>query len=158
MKKKSDYSNELEYIKDWCITVINFKLEINETPREVKKLYEPLKNDLISNFNSKDKNIQRGLREAYKSLQEEVGYWPINMKNALNHILYSKFGETIIQDKDKEIKKVLKRGKINNDDEFRIIDEKVNEICQIDSKSSELEKLNYLLLMYEQGKIKQRTN
>ena len=154
MKKKSDYSNIMEYIKDWCITVINFKLEMNETPTEVKKLYEPLINGLISNFNSKDKNIQRGFKEAYKSLQEEVGYWPDKMKADLNNILYSKFGENIEQDKDKEIKKIIKRGKINNDDEFRMIDEKVNKICQIGSKLSELEKLNHLLLMYEQYKLK----
>jgi hypothetical protein len=153
MKKKSDYSNIMEYIKDWCITVIYFKLEMNETPTEVKKLYEPLINGLISNFNSKDKNIQRGFKEAYKSLQEEVDYWPDKMKTDLNNILYSKFGENIKQDKDNEIKKILKRGKINNDDEFRMIDEKVNEICQISSKLSELEKLNHLLLMYERGKI-----
>lgn len=154
MKKKSEYLNEMEYIKDWCITVIDFKLGMNETVNEVKEIYEPLKKDLTNNFNSKNKNIQRGFKETYRNLKEEVGYWPDKMKANLDNILYSKFGETISQidqEKEKEIIKIIKRGKINNDDEFRMIDEKVNEICQKNTNSSELDKLNHLLLKYEQN-------
>lgn len=155
MKKKSEYLNEMEYIKDWCIAVIDFKLGMSETHIEVKKLYEPFKKDLTNNFNSKNKNIQRGFKETYRNLKEEIGYWPEKMKADLNIVLNSKFGETISQinqEKEKDIKKVILRGKINNDDEFRMIDEKVNEICQTDTDSSELDKLNHLLLMYEQSK------
>ncbi len=152
MKQKSDYSNEMEYIKDWCITVIDFKLEMIETSTLVKKLYEPLKKDLISNFSSKNKIIQKGFKEAYRSMKDEVRYWPDRIRTDLNNILYSKFGETINQKKEEEIRTIMKRGIINNDDEFRMVDEKVNEICQTNPEPSELSKLNYLLLKYEQNK------
>ena len=154
MKKKSEYLSEMEYIKDWCITVIDFQLEINETVNDLKEQYESLKLFLTNNFNSKNKNIQRGFKEMYRDFNEEVGYWPDNMKGNLNDILYSKFGETISRihkEKEKEIKKIIKKGKINNDDEFRMIDEKINEICQTNANSLELNKLNHLLLMYEQN-------
>lgn len=154
MKKKSEYLNEMEYIKDWCIVVIDFKLGINETLLDLKEIYEPLKKDLTNNFNSKNKNIQKGFKETYKNLKEEVGYWPDKMKANLDIMLYSKFGEKISlinQEKDKEIKKIIKRGKINNDDEFGLIDEKVNDICQKNNNSEELDKLNHLLLKYGQN-------
>lgn len=152
MKKESEYLNEMEYIKDWCIAVIDFKLSMNETHSEVKKLYEPLKKGLLENFNSKNKNIQKGFKETYRNLKEEIGYWSETMKADLNIILISKFGETVNQinnANEKEIKNIILRGKINNDDEFRMIDEKVNNICQTMSNSDELDKLNHLLLKYE---------
>ena len=152
MKKKSEYLNEMEYIKDWCITVIDYILEMKDISFEVKAINQSLKNGLVSNFNSSNKNVQKGIKDRYRIMKEEVSYWPDNMKANLDNILYSKFGETISQiEKEKEIIKIIKRGKINNDDEFKMIDEKVNEICQTSPKSSELDKLNHLLLKYEKN-------
>lgn len=143
----------MEYIKDWCITVIDFKLEIEGNPIGLKQLelYEFLKEEIKSNFNSKDKKVQRGIKGVFNDLQEEAGYWPDKIKTDLNNILYSKFGENINQ--EKEINKIIKRGKINNDCEYRLINIKVDEICQSDSNSPELDRLNNFLLVYEQNKL-----
>lgn len=152
MKKKSEYLNEMEYIKDWCIVVIDFKLSMNEAHIELKNIYEPLKIDLEKNFNSKNKNIQKGFKETYRNLVEEINYWSEKMKVDLNNILNSKFGETMNQiNNENEIKKIIKRAKINNDVEYRVINEKVSDISQTKSNLDLLGKLNKLLLKYEQN-------
>jgi polyhydroxyalkanoate synthesis regulator phasin len=154
MKKKSDYSNEMEYIKEWCITVIDFKLKLKDIDPEMIKIYSPIIDTLTNNYPTNDKKHQKGLKGFYNSIKEEISFWPDNIKMDLNEILFSKFGENINQ-YDKQvrmiIKKILKRGKINDEDEFRLVNDKVNEICQIDSESSEIGELNRLLLAYEQN-------
>ena len=51
---------------------------------------------LLENFNSKNKNIQKGFKETYRNLKEEIGYWSETMKADLNIILISKFYQFFI--------------------------------------------------------------
>lgn len=48
-----------------------------------------------------------------------------------------------------KIAKILERGKIKTDNEFRMIEEHVSELCQTDGNQEMIDKLNGLLLDYE---------
>ena len=63
-----------------------------------------------------------------------------------------KYGINILDlDKKKQnkIAKILERGKIKTDNEFRMINEHVDELCQIDGNQEMIDKLNILLADYE---------
>lgn len=147
MKKKSDYATEAEYYKDWYIAFIDFKLGLEDMPNEVKEIYEDSKKR-ISNIDLKDKRHARGIKEAFNSCKEEIGHWPDNMKADFNDVLYAKFGERY-QNNEAHVNRIVKRGKINSDDEFRMVDYKVNELCQTNPDSPQIKELNNLLLAYE---------
>ena len=48
-----------------------------------------------------------------------------------------------------KIAKISERGKIKTDNEFRMIEEHVSELCQMDGNQEMIDKLNVLLLDYE---------
>jgi len=116
---------------------------------EVKRIYIEMKRDLFKHSLSDDKRIIYGFKESKKMLEEWARTLPKEKLTALNNILLSKFNKKIDLS-SKEIGGILKRNRIRNDEEFRTIEEKVSEICQTNPKSPELEKLNHLLLVYEQ--------
>ena len=53
---------------------------------------------------------------------------------------------------DETISKVLQRGRIADEDEFRMVLARVEEIAGDESRSAEVERLNQLLLDVEDGK------
>ena len=64
--------------------------------------------------------------------------------------LYELFRLDLDKKKQNKIAKILERGKIKTDDEFRMIYEHVDELCQTDGDSAMIEKLNVLLRDYEE--------
>ena len=50
----------------------------------------------------------------------------------------------------KKIEKIITRGKIRTDDEFRLINERVDELCQNDGDAEMIEACNKMLLDYEE--------
>jgi hypothetical protein len=48
-----------------------------------------------------------------------------------------------------KIAKISERGKIKTDNEFRMIEEHVSELCEMDGNQEMIDKLNVLLLDYE---------
>ena len=51
--------------------------------------------------------------------------------------------------KQNRIDKIIERGKINTDNEFRLISEHVDVLCQTDNNPELIGKFNILLLDYE---------
>lgn len=108
-----------------------------------------------------------GLRQAFTDINQLANEWANEWANGtkendlrksqfseLNKILLAKFGRTLV-DEDKEteseIEKIIKRGKINNKEEYRIILTKVDEIYANESKADVVQSLNNLLLKYDKA-------
>ncbi|MFT3946515.1 MAG: hypothetical protein QM763_06025 [Agriterribacter sp.] len=160
MKKKLNATQEAEssWIREWCITIIKFICSKNETSRYILEIYKESFSE-----DSKNKYLEKaspsiyikGLQQAYKDTNEWALGLPKTDIDELNSILRAKFGKdlnTYSKQNIKTIAKIVARGKINNGDEFRIINEKVNEICQTNPDSPELDNLNRLLLVYEKSR------
>jgi len=143
-EKNQNREEELLFIKDWCLTIVEYLDSISGTNyihifrRGITKGYE-------------EKNL-RGMRLALKDSTQMA--LDMNSQNIdkLNILLKEKFGKDLYDQSgktQKEINKIIKRGKILNSDEFRLLKEKIEEIYS-EVQPEELEKLNNLLLEYEQ--------
>lgn len=160
MKKKLNAEQELEslIIKEWCVTIINFIYSKHKTNSQLYETYKETFSEItkIKYLEKTSPSIyMRSIKQAYNDVNEWAYGLSANDKEELNNELQNKFGKdlnTNSRNISKQISIIIKKGKINNDDEFRMINERVNEICRTDSKSIEIDKLNKLLLTYEQSK------
>jgi len=137
-------SKELEYLRDWCLTILDFLIsKSGESP-----IFSQTKEVVTDTF--KGKNL-RGLRYCKKDINEWAkGLSPSNVSE-LNSLLDEKFSVNLEKEDDKSakiIKQILQRGVINNEDEYRLLLTKVDAFCADDSKKDEVEALNKLLTDY----------
>lgn len=136
---------ELEYIKEWCHAIIIFMTKIGgESP--IFTQYVEVIND------SYQKQNLKGLRYCLKDVNEWAKGLSKKDVEELNIVLENKFGINLSDANNKALKKIstiVKRGKINNEDEYRLLTSRVDEIYANDQKKAELESLNKLLAEYE---------
>jgi hypothetical protein len=147
--------NDLIFIREWCNVIIDFISALHNDGAEFLEIYKQsfsneTKEKYLKEF--KPSVFMRGVKQAFYDTNE----WASELRSAdvkeLNTILKSRFGKDLnfySKERYKKINQIIKKGRISNDEEFRMIDERANEICQSEEKKSELEKLNQLLLMYE---------
>ena len=144
-KKLNDIQQkELVRLKEQCLTILNFMIEKNgELP-----LFDQFKNIIHETFEKK--NIS-GL----KYLSKDIIEWAKGLSQidfaSLQELLIKKFGTNMSQSDDKiiiEINRILKRGKINNKEEYNLLLEEVEEIYLDIDKKDKVEVINNLLASY----------
>jgi len=138
---------ELRFMKDWCIVIYDY-LNIHKSTNE--NFYQSFTAIIQKAF---DQHDLRGMRMVFNDTNEMARGLPETQLLELNRILEAKFGRSLTDEEKemkKQINKIVKRGKINNDDEFRLLEQSVSELSQEQSYSSEIETLNRLLAGYHQ--------
>ena len=144
-KKLNDIQQkELVRLKEQCLTILNFMIEKNgELP-----LFDQFKNIIHETF--EQKNIS-GL----KYLNKDIIEWANGLSQidfaSLQELLIKKFGTNMSKSDDKiiiEINRILKRGKINNKEEYNLLLEEVEEIYLDIDKKDKVEVINNLLASY----------
>ena len=95
------------------------------------------------------------MRALYKELHLNVRELLPNQIEELNQILTEKFGHCladVAEMETKAIEKIIKRGRIRNDTEYRLVWQREDEIYTDDSQYEYAEKLRKLLNDYEKYK------
>mgnify|MGYP001010185830 CR=1 FL=1 len=95
-----------------------------------------------------------------KGINKELDVWLREMfrpdeKEELSRLLKEKFGEDTKQvdlKRIEKINKIVKRGKINNKNEYELLLQRVEEIYSDDSKNEEVTELNKLLADFHKNK------
>jgi hypothetical protein len=95
-----------------------------------------------------------------KGINKELDVWLREMfrpdeKEELSRLLQEKFGEDTKQvdlKRIEKINKIVKRGKINNKNEYELLLQRVEEIYSDDSKNEEVTELNKLLADFHKNK------
>lgn len=157
MKKRLNEKQEkgILFIKEWCFTIVNFIYsKSNNTDSFITEMHKEIFSEETKQKYLKETSAAiyiKGVREVYNDTNEWAKGLLQNDLEELNRILLKKFGKDLSIHFQK-IYKITKRGKIINDDEFRLINEKVDELCQTEPESQEIGKLNKLLLVYEEKK------
>lgn len=149
MKKELDQKalNELSFMRDWNWVIVDFLVK-NENGEIFKQLYQ-----IISEVFDK-KNL-RGMRIMYNDNNEMARGLSLNKLTELNHILREKFGFDLDKVHDKvlaNINLIVQRGYLNNDDEFRLLFSRVDEIYEGDNNKKEVKILENLMNDYEKCK------
>ena len=145
LDKTADY----ETLKEWCLTVFDYLLK--QDSHHVM-LVDYGKNIIAILDKKKKKNDMRAL---YKELHLNVRELPPNQIEELNQILTEKFGHNLAdvgKMETKAIEKIIKRGRIRNDTEYRLVWQREDEIYTDDSQYEYAEKLRKLLNDYEKYK------
>ncbi len=158
MKKREFIENqETEYLflTTWCLNVLDYIYNNYPIDQALKDLHRQA-------FSAETKNkyldqvspslYLKGLRQAFRDTNEMAKDMPSHQLNELNKILKDKFGKDLNDDFRNNltrIKSVLKRGKIVNDEEYEIIERRVDELCQTNNASTEIKSLNGLLINYQ---------
>jgi len=145
LDKTADY----ETLKEWCLTACDYLLKIDPQHsflvKEIEKVI--LKIDI-----RKKKNDMWAL---YKELHLCLRDLPPNQIEELNQILTEKFGHNladVAKMETKAIEKIIKRGRIRNDTEYRLVWQREDEIYTDDSQFEYAETLRKLLSDYEDQK------
>lgn len=154
MEKKLNEKQELEatFIKDWCLTVIDFihsKFNVDKSFTEIHKdaFSEETKQRYLKELSPSI--YLKGLRMAFNDTNEMAMDGPPEMQEELNKILREKFGKNLItysKKAQKKITKIKEAGKVSNEDEYRLIMSYIESIHQDESKQDELKLLNPLLI------------
>ncbi|OJV35346.1 MAG: hypothetical protein BGO33_08735 [Bacteroidia bacterium 43-41] len=145
MKRKIDqkYLEELTFLKEWNETIINF-LILKSKDNSLDIFHQII----TETFNKSD---LRGMRMIYKDLNEGANDLPLMELNELNQLLSKKFGRNLTEYNNKnlaKIKRIVKKGNISNEEEYRLILNRVEEIYADDTQKDETKILNMLLTNY----------
>ncbi len=149
MKRKLSQKSfeELLFLKEWNLIIADYFVKIWADP-----IFERFRQIIIETF---EKNDLRGMRMIYKDNNGMTIDLSPNDLDKLNQILRKKFGFDLAKVNDKnlaKIKRIIERGHLKSDDEFRLLSNRVDEIYADDSKKDEVEVLNKLMGDYENSK------
>lgn len=136
---------ELDYIKEWCLMILNFMISKNSNIHIITQT----KDIILETYNSQ--NI-KGLRYCNKDIIEWAKGLPKSDLVELNKLLQDKFGEDLGKNANRDLSKisqVIKKGKISSDDEYRLLLSRVDEIYNDTSKQDEVQTLNRLLVDFD---------
>jgi hypothetical protein len=148
-------SEELESIRDWCLAVLEFKMTHGYAHAGLEDGLETLQREMAAQGRHIGKQWALALRGFYSMLQQEIQHWPESMRAEFGAFLASRpsaLPANVVPDYEAVAKQILKRGAILSDEEFHIVKDRVDELCQSDSNVVEIDMFNRLLLAYELGK------
>lgn len=156
MKKGLNEKQEKEayFIKEWCITVIDFiysKFNVDKSSTEMHKevFGEETKRRYLRELSPS--MYIKGLRMAFDDTNEMAMDGPFEMQEELNKILRDKFGKDLMtysKKVSKKIKEIKDKGKIDNQDDYRLVMRYADSIYNDNLKRDELTLLNKLLLTW----------
>ena len=146
---------KLEQLYKACSLIINTQYELDNL-EEVRardkamtdKMYEMNK---VNIFNIGFKEMYHYLfKDYWRKLtieeEEKLNQLKINLINCGDYI------KELIDSDAKQLKKIITRGQITSKKEYTIVEARVEEIYQDESKKEEVEKLNNLLVEYLKNK------
>lgn len=146
MSKNKDAS-EINTIRLRCFLILDYiKTKVAE------KSFESI---LISQMKAMVKNeYKKGNLKNLAILDKDIYEWKSQLpdpdQKEIDKILDSKLGDGI-KSKEKDIDKIIKNGKINNNSEYEFVLNRVEKFYNDKSKIKEIEKLNELLFDYHKS-------
>ena len=133
----------LETLAEWSRTIAEY-LTANAAPDSAAAHMDL--GEVIAR--TRQKRDLRGMRTIAKDLAEWARFLPPALANQLDGQLRTKFGKGLREARQadlKRVQKILSKGKIENDDEYRLLASRADEIHADASRRGELEQINVLL-------------
>ena len=145
-KTQPDHSEELSQLAEWCRTILGVIKGVSPKP-EVYSHFD----DAIAR--SVGKSDLRGLRAMSKDFTQWAESLQPALQVELDKQLRARCGRGLREergDSQKEIARILRRGQIDNEDEYRLLMAHADEIYADESRAEELERVNSLLATFEE--------
>lgn len=144
------------FYKDFCITFCNYAIkhiqsDTSLSDADISFCIEPLKRQIKEICEQYKNGEQRLIGKTYR-MDVQAAFELPNFLIENQQYFMNTYGVNILdlyKKKQNKIAKILERGKIKTEDEFRMIYEHVDELCQSDGNQEMIDKLNILLADYE---------
>lgn len=166
MKRKLNEKQleELKFKYEWCKTIQEFINAHEDDSFDVELMQDldptfaeqnPSMHDYLIRVLDKaylEQNLV-GLRSSINDYNEDACDLTPSEFEELNAILREKFGEDLVHNRQKDlakIKRIIKRGKINNEDEFRLLKGRIDELLE-ESQFEEAQLLDKLMFEFEES-------
>ena len=166
MKRKLNEKQleELKFKYEWCKTIQEFINAHEDDSFDVELMQDldsafaeqnPSMHDYLIRVLDKaylEQNLV-GLRSSINDYNEDARDLTPAELEELNAILREKFGEDLVHNRQKDlakIKRIIKRGKINNEDEFRLLKGRIDELLE-EEKIEEAQLLDKLMFEFEES-------
>ena len=144
---------ELKELRDKCILFNQFMIKRGDIPKKLIGAYTESNRLLESAYQEGE---IKPLRAASNDIDDQViRHMPLSMALELKSFFKAKLGidlDIFEKARLKSIEIILKKGKINNPQEYELLLNRVDEVHLNVSKAEEVERLNNLLLTYDKGK------
>ncbi len=139
---------ELKILRDKCLIFCTFLVQKTGVPKQSfgqtnKLIYKAYKD-----------NDVRALKVTSNDIDNQIRELPLYLSLELDKLFQEKLGisiDSINKKMEKEIQKVIKRGKILNEEEYRLIKNREDEIYVDNSKAEEKQQLDRLMEAYEES-------
>lgn len=146
-RKPSDAKQkDLILIRDWCRTVLEFMAQKNPSHKDVFLQSKIIVENAYTEMNA------TGLKQLHSDIKQWAHGLSKPEKDELNAILAIEYAFTLNDERKidlKKISKIVQAGEIRSDEEYKLIEDKVNKLSQCPSaKEENIEVLNELLSAY----------
>lgn len=148
-RDRADSVAEATQLRDWCLTILRFISELAPS----SPFFAQAQQGIGAAFEMRD---VRGLRIAAKDLLDWTRDLPVDQQAQLDQLLFSRFGRGLKAEgkrNRRELQRILRRGTIENEDEFRLLTSRADEIYADKAKAGELEQINRLLAAFQRDAI-----
>ena len=140
-----------ELLERWCLSIIDFLGEDGSFWRGIVRE--------ACDLNWKFKYKLQARKELLHDINEYVLEFPQPLLHMLNLKLRQEFGfdlNDFSNRNNRRIQNILKRGVIRNEEEYRLVFDKVEEIYADDSQEQLVDQLNELLAAFDNCKSKKK--
>jgi len=144
-KAKKPPSAELLFLAEWCRTLVKC---LAGGQQQSQSLVVPLEAAINGAF---EKRNFRGMKTAARDLSEWARTLPAVRQSEIDAVLREKLGIGLKEDAAAvaaEVSAILERGRIFNDDEYRLLEAHADAIYADGSTAKELGRINELLAAY----------
>ena len=132
--------DELDHLNEWCLSILNY-IVITHGENSMFLQYIEV---VVEAYQKQKLEV---LRRCLKDVNEWAKGLSKSDINELNKLLTIKFGYNLSKPSNK-LTAIIQRGKINSEDEYRLLLNRIDEIYENETNTKELETLNKLLADY----------
>jgi hypothetical protein len=138
-------SVELVALKDWCLAIVQFIGSLDAPSKMSDSM-----NQIIREAHKR--GDLRGLRTLSKEVVEWAGGLSRTNQRKLDAVLRLRFGRGLsshAETKKEEVSGILRRNRIADEHEYRLLESRADDIYASKTNRSELDMINHLLSEYD---------
>lgn len=140
MDKNEKKLAELHSLRAWCVTVIDYVINIDRSSAALLSQFKAVVN---SSF---DRKNLKGLKTIKKDLNEIIGDLSPAQKGELSKLLELDSNESL-ENISEKARAIIDTGNIDNDDDYRFLNSYIDYLLE-NNITEEVESINKILLQY----------
>ncbi|TDP01236.1 hypothetical protein [Marinomonas balearica] len=140
MTKEQKKLAELNSIRSWCMTVIEYAIKVDSSSSPVMNQFKSI---VDSTFEMKN---LKGLKTLKSDLRELFGDLSVSQREELSNLLALESTDSVT-DLSQKAESILSKGSIGNEDDYRFLSNYIDYLLE-NNTTEKIESINKILLQY----------